>query len=141
MNTVFLVLSVQIVLGAFDNLWHHEITERLPSKRGARHELALHAAREFLYAVIFLGFAWYEWRGAWAWAAGAAAGHRDLRHHHRLSGGRSHPQAAGVGALPTYGTGYQLRGVHYLVDPNCVAMVVEFRPRWRRSTTDRGRGS
>ena len=70
MNTVFLVLSVQIVLGAFDNLWHHEITERLPSKRGARHELALHAAREFLYAVIFLGFAWYEWRGAWAWLLG-----------------------------------------------------------------------
>ena len=25
MNTVFLVLTAQIVLGALDNLWHHEI--------------------------------------------------------------------------------------------------------------------
>jgi uncharacterized protein (TIGR01777 family) len=48
-------------------LWHHEITENLPAKRSARYELALHAAREFLYAVIFLGLAWREWHGAWAW--------------------------------------------------------------------------
>ena len=71
MSPVFVVLGVQIVLGAFDNLWHHEITERLPRKQGARHELALHPARELLYAIIFLGFAWYEWRGAWAWMLGA----------------------------------------------------------------------
>ena len=71
MNTLFIILGVQVVLGGIDNLWHHEITERLPSKRAARHELALHATREFLYAVIFIGFAWYEWRGVWAWVLGA----------------------------------------------------------------------
>ena len=60
MNTLFIILGVQVVLGGIDNLWHHEITERLPSKRAARHELALHATRESLYAVIFIGFAWYE---------------------------------------------------------------------------------
>ena len=71
MSIVFIVLSVQIALGALDNLWHHEITERLPAKRGARTELTLHSIREFLYAVIFVGFAWYEWRGLWAWLLAA----------------------------------------------------------------------
>ena len=71
MSIVFIVLSVQIALGALDNLWHHEITERLPAKRGARTELTLHSIREFLYAVIFVGFGWYEWRGLWAWLLAA----------------------------------------------------------------------
>ena len=70
MNTVFVVLSAQIVLGALDNLWHHEITKQLAHKRSARKELALHAVREFLYAVIFFGLAWYAWHGAWALVLG-----------------------------------------------------------------------
>jgi uncharacterized protein (TIGR01777 family) len=67
MTIVLWLLVTQCLLGGFDNLWHHEITERLPAKRSARYELALHAAREFLYAIIFLGLAWREWHGAWAW--------------------------------------------------------------------------
>jgi uncharacterized protein (TIGR01777 family) len=62
---VLAMLSVQSLLGAFDNLWHHEITEALPSRPGARLELALHTAREFLYAVIFTGIAWFRWQGGW----------------------------------------------------------------------------
>jgi hypothetical protein len=66
MTLLFTLIVAQALLGAFDNLWHHELTERLPSKRSAAPELALHAAREFLYAFLFFAFAWHEWRGLWA---------------------------------------------------------------------------
>ena len=66
MTLLFTLIVVQALLGGFDNLWHHEITERLPHRRAAAGELALHAAREFLYAYLFFAFAWYEWHGAWA---------------------------------------------------------------------------
>jgi uncharacterized protein len=68
MTLFFSLITVQAVLGGLDNLWHHEITERLPAKRAASTELGLHAAREFLYAFVFFGLAWYEWRGVWALA-------------------------------------------------------------------------
>jgi uncharacterized protein len=71
MRIVLWLLLAQCALGAYDSLWHHEITERLPYKRSARRELLLHAARESLYAVIFLGLASREWRGAWAWLLAA----------------------------------------------------------------------
>ena len=66
MNTIFLLLSVQAVMGAFDNLWHHELEARLPQRISARYELALHAAREAIYGIVFFGLAWFEWRGAFA---------------------------------------------------------------------------
>ena len=66
MNTIFVLLSAQALLGAFDNLWHHELGERLPAKRAARLETALHAARELLYAGVFIGMAWWHWHGAWS---------------------------------------------------------------------------
>jgi uncharacterized protein (TIGR01777 family) len=68
---LFLVLTVQALLGAFDNLWHHELEARLPQRLGARLELALHAAREGIYAIVFLAVAWLECRGAWALVLGA----------------------------------------------------------------------
>ncbi len=66
MSVLFTLITIQAVLGGIDNLWHHEITERLPARRGAAGELALHAARELLYAFIFLGLAWFRWQGYWA---------------------------------------------------------------------------
>src|SRR5579863_5707483 len=60
------MIIVQASLGALDNLWHHEIVERLPAKRAAAGELALHAAREFLYAFLFIALAWFQWQGALA---------------------------------------------------------------------------
>jgi uncharacterized protein (TIGR01777 family) len=66
MNAVFILLSVQAVMGAFDNLWHHELEAKLPQRLSARYELALHAAREAIYGVVFIGLAWFEWRGAFA---------------------------------------------------------------------------
>lgn len=71
MNTVFVLLSLQAMMGAFDNLWHHELEARLPSRISARHELRLHAAREAIYGVVFVGLGWFEWRGAFAVLLGA----------------------------------------------------------------------
>ena len=72
MTLVFSLLTVQTLLGALDTLWNHELVERLPSRRAARVELALHAAREFVYVFLFLGLAWRDWHGAWALAIVAA---------------------------------------------------------------------
>jgi uncharacterized protein len=66
MTLLFALITAQAVLGGFDNLWHHEIKERLPAKRSAMVETALHGAREFLYAFVFLALAWGEWHGGWA---------------------------------------------------------------------------
>ncbi len=71
MNTLFILLSVQAVMGAFDNLWHHELQARLPQRISARHELALHASREAIYGIVFIGLAWFEWRGACAFVLAA----------------------------------------------------------------------
>lgn len=71
MNTVFVLLSLQAMMGAFDNFWHHELEARLPSRISARHELRLHAAREAIYGVVFIGLGWFEWRGAFAVLLGA----------------------------------------------------------------------
>ena len=66
MSLLAVLLVTQILLGGFDNLWHHELKERLPSRREARVEVALHSARELCYALLFAGLAWWEWRGTWA---------------------------------------------------------------------------
>ena len=67
MNAVFTILSIQALVGAFDNFWHHELEAKLPRQVSARYELRLHAAREAIYGVLFLGLAWLRWDGAWAW--------------------------------------------------------------------------
>jgi hypothetical protein len=60
------LLAVQGVLGAFDTVWYHEWHARLPWQgRVASRELALHATRDFLYAVIFATLPRIEWRGTW----------------------------------------------------------------------------
>jgi len=71
MTLVFSLLTVQTLLGAVDSLWNHEFSARLTQRRGARLELALHAARAFAYAFLFLALAWREWHGAWALLIGA----------------------------------------------------------------------
>ena len=71
MTPVLILILVQAALGATDNLVHHELEAALPSRPGARTELALHAAREAIYAVLFVGLAWLEWRGLWAAALAA----------------------------------------------------------------------
>ena len=74
MNAVFAILAVQALLGGFDNLWHHELHAKLPQRGSARRELALHAGREAIYGVVFLGLAWTQWHGALALLLGALLG-------------------------------------------------------------------
>jgi uncharacterized protein len=70
MNTTYFwaLLFAQIAMGAFDTLYHHELTQRLAWKPGQANELRLHGVRNMLYAVVFLGLAWTTPQGAWAWA-------------------------------------------------------------------------
>ena len=66
MNTHLLALqlmAVQGCLGAFDTVYHHEFTEALPQQAGARRELRIHATRALLYALLFVGLAYWEWHG------------------------------------------------------------------------------
>ena len=62
------LMAAQGCLGAFDTLYHHELTEALPQKAGARQELAIHATRALLYALLFIGLAFWAWHGVWALA-------------------------------------------------------------------------
>ena len=66
MDRVLILLSVQGALGAFDTLYHHELTERLTWRREAAAELRLHGLRNLLYAYVFFALAWAQWRGLWA---------------------------------------------------------------------------
>src|SRR5262249_49298086 len=60
------LILAQIAMGAFDTIYHHELTERLAWRRTQRREPALHAGPNLFYAVLFLVFGWFEPRGAWA---------------------------------------------------------------------------
>ena len=53
-------------MGAFDTLYHHELTERLAWRPSQRRELQLHAVRNWLYAVLFLTLGWLQPHGAFA---------------------------------------------------------------------------
>ncbi|WP_224240470.1 hypothetical protein [Hyalangium gracile] len=71
MSTALWLLAIQGALGAFDTLYYHEWRARLPAGvPGTRPELLLHAARDFLYALLFGSLPWVAWRGAWAGVLG-----------------------------------------------------------------------
>lgn len=70
MKAALLLLVVQGLLGAFDTLWYHELHQRLAAKATARKELALHASRDFAYAILFGSLAWRQWEGMLAWVLG-----------------------------------------------------------------------
>jgi hypothetical protein len=66
MDRVLMLMALQGAMGAFDTLYHHEVTEHLTWRRAAVEELRIHALRNVLYAALFLVFAWSEWRGSLA---------------------------------------------------------------------------
>jgi len=57
------LIVLQLAMGAFDTLYHHELTERLAWRANAATEFRLHAARNWLYALLFLLAAWSEPHG------------------------------------------------------------------------------
>ena len=69
MNTHLLALQLmafQGCLGAFDTLYHHELTEALPGRPAARLELSIHAVRALIYSALFIGLAAWRFDGLWA---------------------------------------------------------------------------
>lgn len=69
MNTHLLALQLmaaQGLLGAFDTLYHHELTEALPSRTSARLELSIHSLRALIYSALFIGLSAWQWHGTWA---------------------------------------------------------------------------
>lgn len=66
MKIALILLFIQGCLGALDTLWYHELKLGLPHVLTARRELKLHAARDFVYAIVFGSLAWATWTGLWA---------------------------------------------------------------------------
>ncbi|NHZ98807.1 TIGR01777 family oxidoreductase [Massilia sp. CCM 8734] len=69
MNTHLLALQLmacQGCLGAFDTLYHHELTEALPGRASARLELSIHAVRALIYSAMFIGLSYWRFNGLWA---------------------------------------------------------------------------
>jgi uncharacterized protein (TIGR01777 family) len=60
------LVALQIAMGAFDTVFHHEGTERLAWRPSQRRELQLHGVRNLLYAVMFVTLGWAEPHGAFA---------------------------------------------------------------------------
>lgn len=67
MDMLLILFAVQGALGAFDTIYHHELTERLPWRRTAVRELKLHGVRNFFYSLIFFSLGWMAWGGVLAW--------------------------------------------------------------------------
>ena len=94
MLTALWLLVAQGTLGAFDTLYYHEYKLRLPAQPHARHELKLHALRDFVYAALFGTIGWRTWNGLLAWICLLLFGDRNRDHPGRLSGRGPHAQTA-----------------------------------------------
>jgi uncharacterized protein (TIGR01777 family) len=69
MNTHLLAMQLmafQGCLGAFDTLYHHELTEALPGRASAGRELSIHAVRALIYSALFIGLSAWKFHGLWA---------------------------------------------------------------------------
>lgn len=67
-DLLWTLVALQIAMGAFDTLFHHELTERLAWKPSQKSELRLHGVRNILYAALFLLIGWAEPQGLLALA-------------------------------------------------------------------------
>jgi len=66
MTSALWLLLILGVIGAFDTVYYHEWRARLPARvPNAIPELRLHAARDFLYAMLFGMLPWIAWQGLW----------------------------------------------------------------------------
>jgi uncharacterized protein (TIGR01777 family) len=63
-DAVWTIIFLQVAMGGFDTLYHHELTERLAWRPSQRGELRLHGARNLAYSLIFLLLGWCEPHGA-----------------------------------------------------------------------------
>ena len=65
-NMLGMLLLAQIAMGAFDTLYHHELTQRLAWRPGQATELRLHGVRNLVYAIVFLALGLSVPQGGWA---------------------------------------------------------------------------
>ena len=65
-DLLWTLIACQVAMGAFDTLYHHELTERLPWRRAQADELRLHGVRNLIYAVLFVGFGLTQPQGLFA---------------------------------------------------------------------------
>ena len=65
-SMLWTLLALQIAMGAFDTLFHHELTERLAWRPSQQRELKLHAVRNGFYALAFLVLGFTQPNGLWA---------------------------------------------------------------------------
>src|ERR1700743_2761472 len=63
---LWILIGIQIAMGAFDTFYHHEMTERLAWRPSQRHELQLHGVRNIFYAMLFLTLGLIEVHGIFA---------------------------------------------------------------------------
>ena len=73
-DLLWVLITLQIAMGAFDTLFHHELTERLAWRPSQKRELRLHGVRNLIYAALFLLIAWSEPKGLAAVALATALG-------------------------------------------------------------------
>lgn len=57
-SLLWTLIAVQIALGLFDTVYHHEFTERLAWRSSQQRELRLHAVRNLAYALLFGVIGW-----------------------------------------------------------------------------------
>jgi uncharacterized protein (TIGR01777 family) len=62
-DLLWLFVFLQIMMGGFDTLYHHELTERLAWRPAQASELRLHGVRNLAYAVTFMVLGWTEPHG------------------------------------------------------------------------------
>jgi hypothetical protein len=61
-----MLVFVQVAMGGFDTLYHHELTERLAWRPAQKTELRLHGVRNLAYAAMFAALGWSRPQGAFA---------------------------------------------------------------------------
>ncbi len=103
------LIAVQVALGGFDTLYHHELTERLAWRPSQRRELKLHGVRNLIYGALFATLGWSEVHGALAWAVIAFLGVEIVITLADFVEEDGEPQAAGDGARDAYAAGAELR--------------------------------
>jgi uncharacterized protein len=60
------LIFAQMIMGAFDTIYHHEGTQRLAWRPGQALELRLHGVRNLAYAAMFMALGWTQVQGVWA---------------------------------------------------------------------------
>ena len=123
---LWILIAIQIAMAAFDTIYHHELTERLAWRPSQRHELALHAARSFVYAALFVVLGFLELHGVFAMLVIAALARRGVHHARGLHRGGHEPQAAGERAREPHAARDQLwRDPRACVLPLLVARALD----------------